>query len=384
MFRMRLGRLGTVAVSAMLSVTLLGVGSSFAANSRDVDFGSPGAYGGDVSGTTLIPGALVFSPVTASSDASHPGRTAVQVEIHNAGGQTLNHVKFAGGDVADVLPYNPDFTVQGTDPPAPHPSGPSFPTDTSLNAVFPPTGCSYTSGGVLCDVGTLAANTSKTYTLVFTPPQTAGEVRHIWLTASWAEGWSSSGTNADYAFAEGDIHVAAAGCTTPTSSYFLPNEIVGLASGLQTCDQAQTANVGSGKKLDPNGFGTFAQVGVDSNVATDWCPTGFSYTCYGSTVSVEILSGDPVPGGVLWTIKWYGTKSLGGVVHFWDSYDASDPLHSADYTTIPFTKKFQCSASRTTDCWVSGSLLASKGNADPLWFQATFVTANNGKGGGFI
>ena len=68
-------------------------------------------------------------------------------------------------------------------------------------------------------------------------------------------------------------------------------------------------------------------------------------------------------------------SAITGVIHFWQTYDAAVPANADDFTIIPFTKPFQCSAKLTTDCWVTKS--ASKNNVSPLWFQATFVTPDN-------
>jgi hypothetical protein len=322
------------------------IGPSFllAADTRSVDFGSPGA-----------PGSLSFSPVTLG------GRTVLQLEIKNSGGQTLNHIKFAGGDVADTLPYNDIL---------PKPTGTSLPAGASIAAVFPSAGCTISANGagLLCDVGSLGANASTTYAIVINPPAGAGP-HAVWLTASWNEGWSTTGANADYTFASGSFSVGTAGCSTPAASYFLPAEALSL---INPCG-SQSASVSSGALGGNGGFGS---VGIDSTFGAT-CPD--AYSCFGSTVAVTIADGSPVSGGVQWDVTWTGTKSLKGVIHFHDDYDPTD---SDTYDVILFQKKFQCSATLETNCWVSTE--SSKGNADPLTFRAVFVTPNNGKAGGFI
>jgi len=336
------------AASVLLTATVLAIGPAVAADTRLVDF-SFGTF----------------------SDATVGGRTAVTITLANPGGQTINHVAFAGGAVADGFAYNPAY---------PKPSGPSLPAGASFAAIFPSTGCSLTGGStnawasVFCDVGQFAANATISYMLVINVPLVAGD-DDIWLTVSWNEGWSSTGSNADYTFATGAFTVGADNCDTATSSYFLPGEHVGLDNGGGTC-QNQEASIASGQALHIQGIGGFASLGIDDGFAAT-CPTEIHGKCFGVTVEVSVLGGIPVLGGVQWTVTWSGIKSLSGVIHFGDDY-ATDPT---DYTIIPFTKKFNCSLTLTTNCWVSTD--ASKGNAEPLFFTAIFKTPDNGKGGGF-
>ena len=380
-------RLGAALAIAALLLSTFGLGASLAANTRMVSFGSPGQGGGGIDAGTgaLVPGVLEFSPVTAGSE---PGRTAVDVIITNVGGQTLNHVKFAGGTVADGLPYNPNFVVEGTT--APKPPGPSFPADVELNQVFPQAGCDLTivtgegEDGLLCDVGTLAAGASAPYTIVFTPPHAAPASRHIWLTVSWNEGWSATGNNADYAFAEGDIAVTKASCTNPASGYFLENDNIDLAAnGGGTC-QGQQASIASGDPLE--GIRGRASVLI-LNDGTEFladCPSELKNKCFGVTVQAFVLEGAPVDGGVEWTVRWYGIKSLSGVVHFGDNYGPAPDMDPTDYSLIQFSKSNKCvtDTEPDLDCWITKS--SSPGGEKPVWFQATFVTPDNGRTGGYF
>jgi hypothetical protein len=360
--RKRLGRLATILTLAAITSTLLATGAAQAASTRVVCLGSPapaGACSGiDTSTGAIIPGTLGNTPVNPS------GRTATTVIVRNDGGQTLNHVKIAGGDAADGKTYNPLF---------PKPSGDSLPDTLTFQAVIP------LSAGVTCDpngttsfecsIGTLNARKSVSFLVIINAPAALGSTGW-WLTSSWNEGWSNTGTNADYTFATGSVVVSDANCTNGSANYFLGTENVGLANGGSDC-HGLSASVGSGKTLGGNGG--FASLLIDSDANTPACPD--TYTCYGNTVSVSVIGGDPVPGGVQWTITWFGIKSLGGVIHYRDSY-ATD----GKFDPIALTKKNQCSATKKTDCWVS--ILTSKGNTD-LFITVTFITANNGKGGGF-
>lgn len=369
MIRNASARLATSVVGALLGVMLLGSAGVSAANTRVVCFDTPSSSNSDCSSFSssgaIQPGVLVFSAVTTGN------RTAVQVQVRNDSGSTLNHVKFAGGDVADNLSYNPDF-------PNPY-STTSLPAGATVTAIFPAAGCTIesTSLGFICDIGTLAAKAKATFTVVITPPATAG-VYPAWFTASWNEGWSSTGSNADYTFANGNIAVTDPTCATGTANYFLPGESVVLSDGGLTCQQERGA-VGAGQLGGNGGFGS---LGIDSPTTTPACPAGIisaKFSCYGTTVSVVINGGVPVTGGVQWTVTWFGIKSLSGVIHYLDNYDPSKP---STYVTIPLTKKYQCSSTLLTNCW--NSVTASNGSANPLWITVVFTTPNNGRGGGFI
>ncbi len=374
MFRHRqVNRLGAAASAAVLLLSALGVGGAAAANTRFVYFGSPDGTGGDRdSNGNLISGTLTFSSVTVG------GRSATQLLIRNDGGQTLNHIRFAGGSVADDLPYNPGFTVVGTNPPSPTPAGDSIPAEASFAAVFKGAdlaACDPSSGdGIMCDVGTLSAHTSASYTIVIAPPGAAGSY-HVWLTVSWNEGWSTTGSNADYQFAEGDIVVGTASCDTATSNYFLPGETVDLENGGGTC-RSQDASIASGNGLV--GAGGHASVKINDDIGFQ-CPASVKGTCYGATVEAEVLAGAPVPGGVEWTVTWHGIKSLSGVIHFLDGYTPGSNL----FDDIPLTNKFKCSASLPTNCWVDGSKIVVNGSPSVRSFTVTFRTPKNGRGGGY-
>lgn len=354
MFRLRrFNRLGVALATAALLLSTLGVAISTAADSKDVDF--------------------TFGTFSSATDG---GRTAVTVTLENGGGQTLNHVAFAGGDTANLLPYNPLF---------PRPGDSSLPDGASYAAIFPPTGfpstgCSLTGGtanaytSLFCDVGRLLPLTQLTYTLVINVPPASATPYATWLTVSWNEGWSTSGANADYTFATGEFSVGTASCTTATSSYFLPGELVDLNNGGGRC-QDETASIASGAGLAGNGGHASLLIDGDFAVA---CPPSFRDKCYGATVQVEVLGGLPVPGGVQWTVTWHGVNSLRGVIHFGDDY-LSDPT---EYTDIPFSKGFKCSTTLTTNCWTE--LVSVGGPVTTRSFTATFVTPDNGRTGGYF
>lgn len=364
MIRKRLSRLAALSTAAaLLGAALLG-GAVNAANARDVSVGSIGASGGSF--TPFTPGTL-----TNPDPASVGRKTATTLRVQNNDSQTINHVRLAGGAMADppALSYNPLF---------PKPSSTSLPSGASFSKITVTAGtatCSPDSGAsIACDLGSLVPGAYVDFIIVVKVPSSAGTYPY-WVTASWAEGWSATGTNADYQFAVGSL-VVSAGCANGSASYFLGNEPVGLDDGGAVCNGAD-ASVASGATLNSNGGfvnGGFAKMAVDSSSGT--CPEG--YRCFGNLVSVTILGGVPVPGGVQWTVKWQGTKTLKGVIHYHDDYDPTD---ATTYDVISLTKADKCTATNLTDCWDSTS--TSSGNEKPVWIQVVFRTDSNGKGGGF-
>ena len=357
---------------ALLATAMLSSGA-IAANARDVYFGSPepGGSGGGIDPDTgaIVPGILTNTTVTSG------GRTSIIVRIQNRGGQALNHVKWAAGTTAEQKSYNPLF-------PAPDLNDDDV-IDSSLSGatvtrIFNPAGTTCdpaTGASVQCEVGSLAANAAKEFQVILTPP-TAPASYKIWFTASWNEGWSSTGTNADYTFALGTIDVKGAACGNGMANYFLPEEQVTLNDNSGDICNGADASVKSGGFLNANGNGGFASLKVDETGIFDGgCPV--PYECFGNTVTVNILDGGTVPGKVDWTVTWYGTKSLGAVIHYFDTYSLTN---LGAYKAIPLTKKNKCSASLLTDCWLSFE--ASKGNANPIWFKVVFRTDGNGKAGG--
>lgn len=349
---------------ALVASSMLASGV-LAANNRSVYFGTPASDGGSGGGYTAG-GQLIFGTLAGETKVTAGGRTAVTVLIENTGGQTLNHVKLAGGTTADAKPDNALF---------PPPSGTSLPAGASIAAVAPSrasTTCNPASGsGFECAVGQLAGGASVTFTVVINVPAATGAYPY-WLTASWNEGWSSTGTNADYNFATGTLTVDEASCDNGQASWFLGTENVNLGDGSTTPCGNQDAKIKSGAVL--GGIGGHAALSIDGSFAVS-CPAG--YKCFGKTIQATVIDGDDVPGGVEWTATWYGTKTVKGVLHFADDYATS-----GTFTAIPLTKQFQCSSKLTTDCWKS--VKTSKGNVSPSWVEVVFLTESNGKGGGFL
>jgi len=305
-----------------------------------------------------------ISPGTLTNTTVNPGgRTASMVMVRNDDNQTLNHVTIAGGAAADGKPYNPLFKP---------PSYPSL-NGLTLAAVIPQTvgmTCSTnTTTSFECEIGTLLPTQSASFLIVINAPATAGSTSW-WVTADWNEGWSTTGTNADYTFAIGSVNVTNASCAAGAANYFLSGQTVDLGDGGATCNN-QDANIKSGDSLTGNGG--FASLVIDNSFAVP-CPTAYRNKCYGKTVTASALGGTAVPGGVQWTITWFGINHLTGVFHFGDNY----PTDANDYVAIPLTNANQCTATKTTDCILSVATTSS-----PKSITVTFVTANNGKGSGW-
>jgi len=221
------------------------------------------------------------------------------------------------------------------------------------------------ASGVDCELGQLLPGAYVTLTVVINVPATKGNYNY-WLTGSWNEGWSLTGTNADYNFATGTLHVLESNCGNGQANYFLPTETVNLGDGSASTCQGQDASIASGALGGNGGLGSVA---IDS--ATIACPT--IYKCFGKPVSVSLFNGNPVTGGVQWTVTWYGTKTIKGVLHVSDD--------GTTFTPIYLTNAYKCSATRLVDCWMS--VTTSSGNTKPAFVTVVFVTDSNGKGIGF-
>jgi hypothetical protein len=356
---------GILAASLFILSTIPGLVA--AANNRNVYFGSPApdGTGGNTLGTPIVYGTL-----GGETKVTEGGRTAVKVLIKNNDNQTLNHVKFAAGTNADAKPDNATNTT---------PSGTSLPQDADGNplatiaTVFSDssaTTCTPTTlpaSGVDCELGQLVTGASVTLTVIINVPAAKGNYSY-WVTGSWNEGWSTTGTNADYNFATGTLKVLESNCGNGQSSYFLPTEPVALTDGGST-DQCATQDAAIQSGLALGNKGGLAQVAIDSANIT--CPA--IYKCFGKPVSVSILGGNSVPGGVQWTVTWFGIKTLKGVLHVSDS--------GTTFTPIYLTKAYKCTDTLLRDCWKT--VTTSVGNAKPAFVTVVFVTDSNGKGIGF-
>jgi hypothetical protein len=351
--RQRPPRFIAAAASAILLVLAAFGGAANAATTRIIYIGDP------LQAPAKAAGIVYPGPLTNTTTAPG-GLTAVDVLVKNYGGQTINHGHLLGGAVADARPVNANF---------PPPDFPSLADGYTYAAAFPTSACSVSVDhlSVDCDMGTLTGGASFLARIVIATPATAdpGAADPYWFGAYLAEG-NATGTNQDNFFAAGSIATAGSTCSA-TANYFLPSTPVDL-SNTAVCT-SQTAKIKSRANLDSTGQGGFALIGVDSSFA-GVVPRG--YTAFGNTISANVLGGVAVPGGLQWTIRWFGTTKLTAVVHF---------LDGGGSVVIPF-KNNACSAKKTTDCVISTS--STKPNATPTWFEATFITSNNGKVGGLF
>jgi hypothetical protein len=350
---------------------MLVAGGATARSNRVLCLSSSAGFGlaaGTCSSVNTKTGAI--SPGTLKNTPVNPGgKTATMVIVRNDDTQTLNHVTLAGGDVADNLPYNA--------------IGPRPLTTKSLNGmtlakVIPQDGSDCgtpTTTGFMCEIGTLTPGQSASFLIVIQAPGTAGSTAW-WITADFNEGWSTTGTNADYTFATGSVDVSNASCAAGAANFFLPGGKFNLDSGVDSnaanCGN-QNANIQSVDNLAGNGG--FTSLAVDGKFAVP-CPTAYKNKCYGKTVSASALGGTPVPGGMQWTITWYGINHLTGVFHFGDSY----PTDLNDYVAIPLTSANKCADADDRDCW--SNIVTSTGGA-AKFITVTFVTDENGKGAGW-
>jgi hypothetical protein len=339
---------------AVLLSLIASVLPAVAADTRTIYIGDPGGTNGSLTYTPTKPGGL----------------TAVDIQVRNDGVQTINHATLLGGAALDAAPENPLF---------PKPLDQSLPDGFTYAAVFPADDCTISTAGdsLSCDLGTLSGGAERTYRVVIaTTGPTAGTFETSY-GVYLAEG-NQTGTNQDNFYATGTITTQAAACTASgntDANYFLPANLVSLTTAdCSSSTGGQNAAIAS--KAAVGGQGSFGQLSIESTTLV--CPAG--YTCYGTAVAATVLDGGPVPGGLSWTIRWFGIRSLAGVIHFHDSYVAGDPDFGDDYTIITFKQKDKCDASLPTNCWTSTA--SSKGNESPSWFEATFVTPTNGRAGG--
>ncbi len=357
MHRKQLRRLAGALVAASIGAVAL-AGPAGAANTRLVYVGNPGGTAATAEGYGYL------DNYTAAS----AGRlTAVDIQVRNDGGQSLVHASLYGGSTADAKPFNPLF---------PPPAGQALAAGQTFAGVFVTSGtgvsCAITPDalGLSCDLGSFSGNSAKSIRVII-QTAAAGGTYSNWFSTYLNEG-NTTGTNQDNFYAVGSYSTVARSCsgTNSDAGWFLGGNKVTLAS--LDCGTGTKGSLSS-----RNALGTAGGLGTMTISGPVDC-TAIGYTCYGDTVTASILGGTAVPGGLQWDITWYGTNRMSGAIHFLDTYNGK----KGTYDVIPFTKKFQCSARLTTNCWTL--IEASKATASPLWFHAIFITSNNGKGGGFL
>jgi hypothetical protein len=383
--------IGSLAVVG--SVLLAGTSSVLAADTKYVDFRSPGA----VDNFLILP-----------STTNVGGVSAYDLTLTNVGPSTLTQVRVSGGDQAPDPLANPlsipGNVCTGTTPDTCVPALPTY-TDASSGVTYTATiadvyvlrstitvGCfttaaTATSGdtGFYCDVANMAVGASATIrVLVQLPPEIPAGTYPVYAAVQMKEGSSTTGSNADVRFARGDITVADASCG---GVYKFFNKDDGALASLsnatfgatvpRTCPQRTDATTGN----DPS-RGTFLSVEVTSGTSALLCLPG--YKCFGdlSIVSLQPQLYDPNrPGPVLvkWYVKWtWGTNlpkvNPKGFIHFRDTY----PVDPTAYDVVPFSAKGKCADPATsTGCWTQ------QGSDNKTYFEAWLQTLDNGSGRGF-
>jgi hypothetical protein len=372
----RVPRSLAVLVSLTLLATVVAVAPAQAANTRDVYFGSPPANVSTCDATTAYC-PLGLSLTTISRGSAIGGFTYVDVIVANQGPQTLSHVAVMGGALADA--------TAGLNTLFPPPSGTSLPSGASFLAWYPssipcvistyPSTSSTANNSLDCAIGQMASGASVQFRIVIAvpasyapvPPSTVSSLP-VWLMTNLNEGSSTTGANQDTFYATGTIPVDAAGCGL-VADFFPQGQGIGLVnqlSGQAACPQVtQIAGLSQAQ-------GIFASAGADTAQADQKCLPGFK--CFGYTSTATVGTGDPVPGGVTWTITWpegvapkSGPK---GVIHF---------LGDGTTSSLSFKPAYQCPSTITsTDehylCWLSGPVK----NADGSWTVSVFSPSNGG------
>ncbi len=340
---------------ALLALATLAAPAS-AGNTRTLYFGSPEADGGTGGGYTAT-GGLLSGDLVALNSVTAGGAIAVRVLLRNDGNQTLNKLAFIGGSLADNAAYNTLY---------PKPTYNSLDSNLSFLAVYPldgaPTCATVEPNEIRCNVGTLSSGDAAAYLVVIKTTSAASGALPFWLTASWNEGWSTTGNNADYAFAEGSVLVGAASCSE-VASYFLANANVNITNTvISGCAQQTTITT-----APLGGVGTFANIKVGG--ATPCAAVGLR--CFGNDSTVSVYGGQAVAGGIEWTMRWEPLQINGkpkGVVHFLDAYYTGD---SSAWVFISFNRQSECKTTTSTDCW-------TKITSTKTYFEVTFRTASNG------
>jgi hypothetical protein len=380
--------------AALASIAMVGslliatAGGATAATTRSVLFESPGASGNlELLPSTSMPG----------------GVSAYDVTLQNTSNGTLTQLVVTGGD------QTPDPTSNGAFVPdnictlqtdgsysclPPLPSGSSGsdgqPWAATIAGVYHPTdvSCSFSGTapaytGFACTVSDLHYGQSVLLRVLVQFPANAptGDSYAIWNATQWKEGQSSSGANADAAYALGYAPVAAPECTVvdkffdrsiPTASLSNTERDPTDPTVTQPCDQTTMITTANGS------LGSYLTVGSD--LSSTQCLPGFK--CFGG-LSIGLLMPQlfdptlPPEPIVHWYVKWTWSAALKktnpkGIIHFRDGYPA-DPTA---YDVIYFSSKGECATPTSTGCWTQQLSTST-------YFEVYFQTRDNGSGRGF-
>ncbi len=339
-----------------------------------------GTGGGYKSATRTIAGQNSFSPVTAG------GSTVTDIVVKNITNNQLTNLVVKGGTKAPTrvprksIPAKPANPVPGDHALCVWKTGnciPSLPAGLNYqaveildNAASLPVDCalSATPGlgadlydGLACTIGTVPAGASVTLRIVVatTTPGTF----QPWFSVRFFEPYDDG--DYDQFLTYSKLTVGQPTCSG-VSTYVPGGKPLSLSnlnvnplcapggtggSGGPSTGQSTSLSTGT---LFPKGV--FASVG---NVDSDQCLT--TVTCFGQLSVAHVDGGNPIPGGLTWTITWsanllppdedgdHDDARPKGVIHFLDGYPA-DPNA---YEQIKFRHQYKCGTQITALCWVS-------------------------------
>ena len=325
--RTGVGLLATLLTGALL---LAGAVPAFAADTRSITIGS-------LNGSAIDNGNLTTTPVSEGE------QSLLVVSVKNGGQQTINNVQFKVG--LDGLPLvDESYPTTPTIPEFPE----AFTDGSSLTVVStsPAKTCLQpTSGPVSCDVGSLAKGKSFTITLLLTAG--TADVLDLKATVKVAENANDNGgaANLDTFAAEGAVDILEPGCGGLQG--YLP---AGLAKQLDTtgflgtgCDQAIDLIVPLAA-TNKNAVVKALLVPLGDTDTTTHCTSGTS--CFGDAFEISVNDGTKVNGYIEVTLVWNTLPdgfniNKAGIVH----------VGASKTVTIDTSKKSQCTAQKTTDCW---------------------------------
>ena len=325
--RSRAARLAVAALGLSIVTSMLAVIPALAGDTRTIHIGS-------LNGSTVTDGVLTTPNMVSAGESF-----VVTVRVLNDGPQNINNVQLQIG--LDQFPLvDESYSSNVAEFPAAFTGGTTVTDiiagDDKCNPDPQPT-----TGPIVCNVGTLGKRKFFDATLLIT---TAVDLTSLPIKATVkvsenANDANNPGNSDTYA-AEGVVSVDARDCTGIFG--YLP---AGQAKQIDTtgflgtgCDQAIDLNVPAGQTT--NDAVIFTKLIETSATPTTYCVAGA--TCFGDSFEISVNGGDEVNGYFEVTFVWndlpdFFNINKAGVVH--------------DGTVIDATKKFECSAKKTVDCW---------------------------------
>jgi hypothetical protein len=371
-------------VGSLLTAT---AGSAAAATTRTVLFQSPGASQDlELLPSTTMPGGVSAYDLTLENTSSG---TLTQLVV-TGGDQTPDPTSNAAFVPGNICSLQADGTYSCL-PPLPSGTQDGQPWAATVADVYYPSNVSCSFSGIApaytgfsCTIPNLQYGQSVSLRVLIQFPANAptGASYAVWNAAQWKEGQSSSGANADAAYALGYAPVAPASCGLVDKFFQKGPDTVSLSNTERDptdptvtapCDQTTTIST-------PNGpLGSYLTVGSD--LSSTMCLTGVK--CFGGLSIGRLLpqlfdTVTPPAPIVSWYVRWTWSDALKktnpkGFIHFRDDFDPSDP---STYDVIYFSNKGHCPTSTSTGCWTNQ-------NSTSTYFEVWFQTLDNGSGRGF-